>query len=99
MSPDIIAKMTSWLNKLPLVRWDRMNQKKGHAYVFGWMEKDEHSKDFFIIDFVDGDPVDYCSSNISHNVLYCNLLGLYTEPCKRIEAIFPDVQSVVKLEK
>ncbi|MFA5013920.1 MAG: hypothetical protein WC549_00065 [Actinomycetota bacterium] len=98
MTPEIIAKITDWLNKLPAVKWDRMNEKKGHLYVFGWIDRNDTYKDFFLIDFIDGEPVDYCSSNVLYNHPYRDILGLYTEQCKRIEAILPDVKNAVKLE-
>jgi len=98
MKDTDIAKVTEWLNKLPAVEWDRINEKKGHYYAFGWIDRPEDAyKDFFLIDFVDGNPVDYCSSNVPFNSPYREILGLYTEQCKRIEQCLPDVKNVIKL--
>jgi hypothetical protein len=98
MNPEIVVKITEWLNKLPEVKWDRINEKKDHLYAFGWIDRLEDAyKDFFLIDFIDGNPVDYCSSNIKYNDPYRRILGLYTEQCKRIEKYLPDVENVVKL--
>ena len=97
--PEIIEKITFWLNKLPRVKWDRMSQKRGHLYIFGWIDRKKDSyKDFFLIDFVKGNPRNYCSSDTKFNLKYGKILGLYNQKCERIEDLFKGVKNVVKLK-
>jgi len=95
-----ISRITKWLNKLPSVKWDRVSQKQGHLYVFGWIGRKKDSyKDFFAIDFKRGKPVDFCSSDTIYNLKYARILGLYSQKCWRVENYFEDVKNVCKLEK
>ena len=93
-----IEKITGWLNKLPKVRWDRISQKRGHTYVFGWIDREDNYKDFFLVDFVRGEPVDYCTSN-AKNLLalrYSKILGLYHQKCWRVEESLKGVKNAIK---
>jgi len=94
-----VPKITNWLNKLPVVRWDRISQKVGHIYAFGWIDREDEYKDFIVIDFVNGEPVDYVSSDIKYNLEHRRILGLFTQKCQRIEKCFPDVKNSIKLER
>ena len=95
-----IIRITNCLNKLPKVNWDRISQKQGHVYAFGWIDRDKDSyKDFFLIDFARGKPVDYCSSDSVYNLEYGKILGnLYSQQCKRIEEYFKDVKNKIKIK-
>ena len=99
LKPAIIEKIMPWLEKLPKVKWDRISQRQEHLYVFGWIdrEKDKY-KDFFLIDFVRGKPVDYCSSDTIYNLEYSKILGLFNQKCERVENCFKNVKNVVKLK-
>jgi hypothetical protein len=76
-----------------------MAEKKGHLYIFGWIDRNDSYKDFFVIDFRKGKPIDYCSSDKIYNLRYSKILNLYTQKCRRIEEVFKDVKNVVKLNK
>ena len=92
------SRIASWMNKLPVVKWDRISQKQNHLYAFGWIDRKKDSyKDFFMIDFVRGKPVDFCSSDTIHNLRYSKILGLYHQKCERVEKRFKDVKNVIKL--
>jgi len=93
-----IPRMTRWMNKLPKVKWDRISQKRGHLYAFGWIDRKDSYKDFFLIDFIRGKPVDFCSSDIINNMEYAKILGVYQQRCERVEDNFKDVKNKVKLK-
>jgi len=95
-----IPRITRWLNRLPNVKWDRITLRRGHLFAFGWIDREKDSyKDFFIIDFARGKPVDYCSSNTIYNLKYSKILGLYSQKCERIEDIFKGVRNSIKLNE
>ena len=93
----IIAKITNWLNKLPDIKWDRISQKQGHIYAFGWIDREDSYKDFFMIDFVKGEPVSYCSSDSKYNFKYSKILGLFFQKCLRVEDSFKGVKNVCQI--
>jgi len=94
-----IPRITKWLNKLPKVNWDRVSQKRGHLYIFGWIDRKDSYKDFFMIDFVRGRPVDFCSSDTKYNLEYSRILGVYHQKCWRVEHKFKEVKNAIKSKK
>lgn len=104
---DVIKKT---LDSLPFVRWDRYVDYdveflgKG-AQFYGWIDRDDGKHDFIILAFIPQEGYDndlfhyFVTSSKTYDPQIAKILyGTDpTEPCQRIEWVFPDLKKVIKL--
>lgn len=90
--------VSTTLNKLPEVRWDRFTVDKENVLVFGWISRDDGKYDFVFVEIGAEGPLGIVTSSARFSAEFSSrLFGPEDNnhvTCKRVEDHFPGVRCV-----
>lgn len=82
-----------WMNKLPLVKWDRTLRIDEVLYVYGWIDRPDGRSDFVSLRFANLNydlPPELVTSAAKYSLKLHQLLEYTPIDCKRVSDMFGD---------
>ena len=78
------------LKQFPEVKWDRFTifvDEVEMVRVFGWIIRKDGQRDFLVIDFIDGEVDNYCTSSAKYSKKFSERLGFDHIDCIKVAQI------------